>query len=104
MICAGTAWVVTRYPDGTEVHAHPGHGLEDVARAAALGYGDVDAMTFDHDPLHTHLCWALGVGPSPTLRGVATGVGPEVGIAAAEEAMVLAAQRFLCLVRAAAGG
>lgn len=104
MTCPGTAWVVTRYPDGTEVHAHPQHGPEDVARAEALGYGgDVHAMTLEHDPLHTRLCWALGLDGSPTLRGVARRLLESDAaygeIVRAEEAMVLAAQRFLSIVR-----
>lgn len=100
VICSGGAWVVTRYPDGTEVHAHPNHRPEDVALAAELGYGgNVDEMTLWHDPIHTRLCWALGIGHSPTLFGLAHGEPADPVVAAAEEAMVLAAQRFLNLAR-----
>lgn len=98
--CAGTAWVVTRYPDGTEVHAHPRHGPEDEARAVALGYVDVDEMTLDHDRLHSRLAAALGLRCSPTLWALAHGE-PAPACAGAEEALVLAAQRFLNLAREA---
>lgn len=97
--CAGTAWVVTRYPDGTEVHAHPQHGPEDEARAVALGYPGVGSMTVEHDPLHTLLAVTLGLGVSPTLWAVAHGLPVDPVLAEAEEAMVLAAQRFLNLAR-----
>lgn len=96
--CAGGAWVVTRYPDGSEVHAHPQHHAEDEARAYALGYADVGAMTFDHDRLHSLLAWALAHRASPVLRAVATGTPIDAELAEAEEAMVLAVQRFVALV------
>lgn len=95
MTCPGTAWVVTRYTDGTEVHAHPQHGPDDTALAIELGYGgDVDEMTLWHDPIHTRLCFALGLEHSPTLWALAHGAPPP-GCATQEEVMVLAAQRFL---------
>lgn len=94
MSCPGTAWVVTRYPDGTEVHAHPQHGPGDVARAIALGYPNVEYMTLDHDPLHTLLCQVLTGRPSPVLRAQALR-GPTPAGASAEEELVLAAQRWL---------
>lgn len=98
-VCTGKAWVVTRYPDGTEVHAHPNHGPEDVVRAHVLGYrGNVSAMTLEHDPLHTRLAMALGLPHSPTLWGLAHGTPVDAVLVDAEEAMVLAAQRFLQLV------
>ena len=96
--CTGAAWVVTRYPDGSEVHAHPQHGEEDEARARALGYPDVAAMTFDHDRLHSLLAWALVRRASPVLRAVASGEAADPELADAEEAMVLAVQRFVTLV------
>lgn len=96
--CTGTAWVVTRYPDGSEVHAHPQHGEEDEARARALGYPDVGAMTFDHDRLHSLLAWALAHRASPVLRAAAAGRAVDPELAEAEEAMVLAVQRFVNLV------
>lgn len=95
MKCQGGAWVVTRYPDGTEVHAHPNHGPEDVALAVELGYGgNVQEMTVWHDPIHTRLCWALGLEHSPTLWALAHNL-PSPSCAGAEESMVLAAQKFL---------
>lgn len=96
--CDGGAWVVTRYPDGSEVHAHPQHGPEDEARARALGYPHVGAMTFDHDRLHSLLAWALTHQASPVLRAVAGGAQAPAEVAEAEEAMVLAVQRFVALV------
>lgn len=95
MKCKGAAWVTTTYPDGTVVAAHPNHRPEDVALAVELGYGgDVQALTLWHDPIHTRLCHALGIGHSPTLWALAhRQLAPPC--AALEEAMVLAAQRFL---------
>lgn len=101
--CSGAAWVVTRFPDGTEVHAHPQHGPEDEARARALGYPDVGAMTFDHDQLHSLLAWALAHRCSPVLAALAEGSAATGEVAEAEEAMVLAVQRFLTLVTAGGG-
>lgn len=92
--CDGTAWVVTRYSDGTEVLAHPMHRPEDEALAVELGYPDVDEMTLFHDPLHERLARALGLPHSPTLWALAHGQ-PAPACAAHEEAMVLAAQKFM---------
>ena len=98
--CDGSAWVVTRFPDGSEVHAHPQHGEEDEARARALGYADVAAMTLDHDRLHTLLAQALTDGPSPVLWAQAhPGIVVDAELADAEEHLVLAAQRFVALAR-----
>lgn len=91
--------VRTTLPGGAVVYAEPMHDDESVARAQALGYADVLAMTMDHDPLHSRLCAALGLPESPALRGAANGTESE--IAGAEECMVLAAQRFLNLCRRA---
>lgn len=83
------------------MHAHPQHDPESEARALALGYLGVGAMTLDHDHLHTALSWLLLHRGSPTLAGVA-GIRPcPPALAAAEEAMVLAAQHFLNLARGA---
>lgn len=69
-----------------------------MVRAWELGYGgDVEAMTLDHDPLHSRLAVALGLERSPTLWAVAHGLELSAELTAAEEAMVLAAQRFLRL-------
>lgn len=70
-------------PEGTEGQA---------ATARELGYGDdVAAMVADHDPLHARLCDWLGLADSEALFGGR----PEV--AAAEEAAVLAVQKFMRL-------
>lgn len=98
--CTGLAWVVTRFPDGSEVHAHPQHGEQDEARARALGYPDVAAMTFDHDRLHSLLAWALAHEASPVLRAVAGGAAVDPELVEAEESMVLAVQRFAALLAA----
>lgn len=82
------------------MQAHPRHGPEDEARARALGYADVADMTFDHDRLHSLLAWALIRGASPVLRAVAGGPPVPDELAEAEEAMVLAVQRFAALVAA----
>ena len=96
MTCPGTAWVVTKYPDGTEVHAHPNHRPEDISLAVELGYGgDVQAMTLWHDPIHTRLAHALGLVHSPTLWAIAHNESPDSRVADLEEAMVLAAQKFI---------
>lgn len=93
-------WVRTTLPDGTEIHAHPRHGVEDVARAHSLGYaGDVWAMTRDHDRFHALLAHALDLEESPALRQSA--LGQESELAGAEEEVVLALQRFVNLCRAA---
>lgn len=101
MKCSGGAWVVTKFPDGTEVHAHPQHGDEDIQRAEDLGYdGSVGGMTFDHDRLHNILSWALGVEGSPSLWAVAHPEDDIPGdVRGAEEAMVMAAQKYLNLVK-----
>lgn len=101
MACPGTAWVVTIYPDGTEVHAHPQHGADDVARAASLEYPDVGAMTLDHDPFHERLARALGLPHSPTLWAVGHDTPVDSKLASAEEDAVMAVQRFMQLARKA---
>lgn len=91
--------VVTTYVDGTTVEAHPCHDDESQARARALGYVDVYAMTLEHDALHTALARGLGVGRSPVLDGLAHGRTVDAELAHAEECLVLAAQRYLNLAR-----
>jgi len=103
-VCDGGAWVVTRYPDGTEVHAHPNHRPDDEKRAAALGYPDVEAMTLDHDVLHERLARAAGLPYSPTLYGLAHGQPAPPALAALEEAAVLAYARFVNAARSYADG
>lgn len=77
-VTIGPNWVVTGFPDGTEVHAHPIYDDEQRARARSLGYVGldheaVDAMTRDHDYYHTIVARELGYEYSPTLWAVAHG-------------------------------
>lgn len=97
--CEGGAWVVTKFPGGVEVHAHPQHGPDDEVRADALGYPHVGAMTLEHDPLHTVVCHVLFNEPSIVLRHLLGLVDPADEVLAAEEQVVLAVQRYLNLVR-----
>lgn len=61
--------------------------------AAGLRYPDAQSMNRDHDLMHSLLAHWLGLPASPTLIQVADGqFGSD--IAAAEEAAVLAVQRF----------
>jgi len=82
----GKDYVVTRFPDGKELHAHPNFSEEDIARAYALGYGDPDCdcrfhddraavvgMTLDHDYYHSLLAEARGLPYSPALYAAAGG-------------------------------
>lgn len=97
--CPGTAWVVTKLPNGTEVHAHPNHDPEDYEMAERLGYPNVDFMTLEHDPMHSIINEVLFRTPSPVLIGVASGKSPPSEVAAAEEEVVLAVQKLLNLRR-----
>jgi hypothetical protein len=101
VVTIGPSWVVTRFPDGTEVHAHPTYDDESLHRALGLGYtwpypaGDhiaINAMCRDHDYLHSVVAAELGLPWSPTLWAVAHGepVGP---IGDYEERVVLARQK-----------
>lgn len=93
----GPSWVVTRLPGGAEIHAHPDGTPEQAATAHALGYGaDVAALTRDHDVLHAALAAWLGLPASYALRQTAGG-DVSADLAAAEEAAVLALQRFIRL-------
>jgi hypothetical protein len=91
--------VYTTFHDGRILEAAPNYDAESINRARELGYsGDVLAMTRDHDPLHTRLCTCLIGQESPALLGALDGVEPGE-LEHAEEAMVLAAQKFLQLWR-----
>jgi hypothetical protein len=96
----GDSWVTTALPDGRVVYATPNHDDESNARALELGYSGVEAMTREHDPMHALLCHALGLDYSPALSRAADGLRA-TELSDAEEAMVLAAQRFRNLCRAA---
>lgn len=97
--CSGGAWVVTRYPDGTEVHAHPVHSPETEVTRSALGYPTQEAMTLEHDPFHTLVSELVLGRTSPTLRMVAAGERVSQELAAAEEDAVMAVQKFLNIAR-----
>lgn len=88
----GPNWAITRFKDGTEVHAHPVYDPASLALAAELGYGDgeeaVDAMTRHHDYLHSALAVAQGLTCSPTLWAVAHEEPMPDGTAAEEETVL----------------
>lgn len=92
-------FVRTTLPDGATIDAHPVSGPEHEARALALGYADVWAMTRDHDRFHALLAHALGLEESPALRATVRGEASE--LTGVEEEVVLAMQRFANLCRAA---
>lgn len=80
--------VVEGAPQGTEAQRET---------ARSLGYGDDDlAMVCDHDPLHALLCGWLGIGDSLSLL-CASGLREEDEASRAEEAAVMAVQRFMRL-------
>lgn len=63
--------------------------------ARSLGYGDnIDLMNREHDQLHAMLADWLGLSASYSLT-VAAGGEVEPGLAEAEEAAVMAVQRFM---------
>ena len=98
MTCTGEAWLVTRFADGTTVEAHPQHGEEDRARAVALGYADVGAMTADHDLLHQVVSWAVRGRRSRVPTGA-----EDAELVQAEEEAVLAIQRYANAARRLGG-
>lgn len=84
---------------GTVIEGRPHDTEEYRATARNLGYGDDTlSMCREHDPLHAGLCAWLGFGDSFALR-CAAGLRDEDEISAAEEAAVLAVQKFRQLVR-----
>lgn len=96
-ILISDARVVTVLPDGRRVHAVPERNAEQAETANRLGYGDdVDAMTRDHDPLHSLLANWLGLDSSYSLRHAAGSLADdEMHLAALEEDAVLAIQRLI---------
>lgn len=88
----------TVFHDGTRVTATPETADEYRAKVARYGYGsDGDALSREHEILHTFLAEALGYGSSPTLWAVAhdqQNVAP-VWEQIEEEAWVLAFQNYL---------
>jgi hypothetical protein len=95
-VTIGESYVVTRYDDGTEVHAHPDGTDEQTHIARALGYGDdVAAMNRHHDLLHTLIAHARGWPVSKTLHGVAHGSYAPREISDDEERIVMLVARLL---------
>jgi tRNA (mo5U34)-methyltransferase len=92
-------WVETVYRDGTRVTAMPEEGESYSALTKELGYGcDTEALSREHEIVHTFLAEALGCGASPTLWAVAHGQEGDVAPVWAqeeEEAGVLAFQAYL---------
>ena len=91
-ITIGPDWVRTVLPTGAEVHAS--YDPDSPRMARRLGYGDDwEAMTREHDPLHSRLCDFLGMPFSYSLMQAAgADVCPQ--LAALEEDAVLAVQEF----------
>ena len=63
--------------------------------AKELGYASAEEMNAEHDPLHELLCRGMGLLYSPTLAAVRAGEDLDHDWVRCEEAMVLAAQKFL---------
>jgi hypothetical protein len=90
---AGTTIVL---PCGLVVEGRPHDSAAYATTARELGYGDdVLALCQDHDAAHAWLADQFGVNSFGLLH--AAGVGADENIAAAEEAAVLAIQKFLRL-------
>lgn len=88
-------WVETDIPGLPTLHAVPRSDQIDTARR--LGYGnDIDALTRDHDTTHAAMCDWLGLPASFSLT-MAAGGEVDADLAEAEEAAVMALQRFMRL-------
>jgi hypothetical protein len=86
---------LVRLPGGAIVRSRPQKTGAYRATAFRLGYGDDTlALCHQHDPLHAILCSWLGLPDSFALR-CAAGLDNENELSAAEEAAVLAVQRFM---------
>lgn len=97
----GHGLTTTRLRGLVPVDAVPHDTDEYRARARSLGYPDDDAgllrMSREHELCHSLLAGWLGLPCSPTMRGIAlrtAGTGPWFAGWRAEEACVLAVQRF----------
>lgn len=89
----GPYWLITTLPDGQQVPASPRSDSGPIARR--LGYGeDVAALTRDHDLLHSLLADWLGQPYSHSLAQAA-GLPADSAVAALEEDVVLALQRYI---------
>lgn len=94
--CTGTTVIL---PCGLVVEGRPHDTDAYRATAKEIGYGDdVLALCRDHDALHVALAAWLGL-ESFAIRSAA-GLDVDAEIAAAEEAAVLATQKFLRLAGA----
>jgi hypothetical protein len=97
----GHGLTTTRLRGFVPVDAVPHDTDEYRARARSLGYPDDAAgllrMSREHELCHSLLAGWLGLPCSPTMRGIAlrtAGIGPWFPEWRAEEACVLAVQRF----------
>lgn len=90
-------------PDNSTFSAVPHETEEYFNRALALGYGiyanPSRQMNAEHDAMHALLASVFGLPVSPALQAAADGE-PINELTGAEEALVLAAQRFVNLCRA----
>lgn len=98
VVTIGQRFVVTRFEDGTEIHAWSVYDETSMKTARDLGYQGtdeevIDAMTREHDLTHTVLAVARGLRYSPTLWRVAHGLELDEDDVRHEEQMVLDAQR-----------
>jgi hypothetical protein len=92
VVVIGPHWCVTTLPNGKEVHAHPNDKTLEMARK--LGYEeDIDALTRDHDLLHTELMSWLEQPYSYSLMHAA-GETVDMDIVQYEEEAVLALQKL----------
>lgn len=93
-VSVGDSWCVTHFADGTEVHAHANHRDEDKARAAELGYPNVEQMTRHHDLMHSMIANARGWSHSKVLWALAHNE-PSPDCADEEERLAMFAQRLV---------
>lgn len=85
--------VTTRFPGGAVLHACPNYDAESIERARELGYSGTDrevcdAMTREHDVLHSMIAALRGQPWSATLYAAATGTEVPEEIWRPEEALV----------------
>lgn len=98
--CHDDGQTITRLAAGT-VLAYPEDTQEYRDRARDLGYGDdVSGMSRDHEITHSLLAKWLGLPASPALSLAAAGKESKNILTGAEEAAVLAIQRFAKMTNA----
>ncbi len=97
--CPPSGYLVTVWPDGKECGAKRDGIMSNLDYARHLGYDNVRDALREHELAHHHVARWLGDPWSPTLRTVALGYKGEEAEPyerrMAEEAMVLAFQRFM---------